>query len=398
MKKLTTLLIALTLALAGHTYTWNPVGPNSANISTICFDVGVPYWALCSDDGMYLYNYGTNEWEYYTYGLPVVGATWLSFEKMLLVMGNGSYSDGIWTFDFGTHQFEVVEWSLNPNFLVFDNFNNVWWAGFQFGGMMKSADGLNWEQVPYFDGRSPCCMDFYYDHVVVSEVGNIFAMHYSDDGGETWQEAAGAPMITDMDFDGWGNLCGIFPDYSNSSGLWSSEDFGQNWDVMFWSDNMNAVGFDAAGEIFVGWKEDLGIAQYDPDAPAPGLTYFNEGLPSLNINRIQVNPTMSASAIFVCTDAGAYYCYDYMVGVEGPVSEDQTQIEIFPNPANEELHIQSGFVIRKICLYNLSGDLMSEYSPFEKNFKIRVNELPSGIYFVEVSSTSGKTVQKVLIQ
>ncbi|OQX78711.1 MAG: hypothetical protein B6D61_04840, partial [Bacteroidetes bacterium 4484_249] len=149
MKKLTTLLIALTLALAGHAYTWNPIGPDSANISKICFGIGLPYWVLCADNGMYLYNYNTNECDFYTYGLPVNGATWLSFDKMLVVMGNGSWSDGIWTFDFETHQFEVVEWFPNPNFLLYDDFNNTYWAGFQFGGMMKSTDGLYWDSIPY---------------------------------------------------------------------------------------------------------------------------------------------------------------------------------------------------------------------------------------------------------
>jgi len=398
MKKLSLLFITVTIALVSHAYTWNPVGPDSANISKICFGVGLPYWVLCSDDGMYLYNYSTQECDFYTYGLPVVGATWLSFDKMLVAMGDGSWSDGIWTFDFNTQQFEVIEWNANPNFLLFDDFNHTWWAGFQFYGMMKSIDGLNWEHVDYFDSKSPFCMDFYGDHLVVSEVSNIHNIHISDDGGLTWQETEGAPMITDLDFDGWGNLLGIFPDYSNSSGLWSSNDFGQNWETLFWMDNMSTVGFDAAGEIFVGWEEDFGIARYDPEAPAPGLSYLNEGLPGLNINKIQINPTMSAMAIFASTDSGACFSYDHMVGVEEPILETGIQIKLYPNPANDVLFIQSERALGRVSLYKLNGELLFNQMTLKKEHRIDVSGFRSGVYFVEINSDSRKIVKKLLIR
>jgi hypothetical protein len=347
---------------------------------------------------MYLYNYSTHECDFYTYGLPVMGAAWFTFDRMLLVMGDGSWSDGIWTFDFETHQFEVVEWNANPNFLFFDDFNDTWWAGFQFGGMMKSSDGENWEQVPYFENGSPYCMDSYGDHLVVSELSNIYGIHYSDDGGETWQESSGAPMIRDMDFDGWGKLLGIFPDYSNSSGLWLSEDFGQSWEVMFWADNMSAVGFDAAGEIFVGWKEEFGIARYDPLAPPPGLTYLNEGLSSRNINRIQINPTMSAMAIFVSTDEGAYYCYDYMVGVEEPETQNSIQVEIFPNPTDDQLSIVCQGQLEKVSIFNSSGEIVLNKLLQTNKTNIDVSGLSPGVYFLQVKTDIGSEVRKILIQ
>ena len=327
-----------------------------------------------------------------------MGATHFSFDKMLVVMGDGSWSDGIWTFDFETHQFEVVEWFPNPNFLLYDDFNNTYWAGFQFGGMMKSTDGLYWDSIPYFIGKSPYCMDFYGDHLVVSEVSNIYGIHYSDDGGETWSEATGQPMITDLDFDGWGNLCGIFPDYSNSSGLWSSQDFGETWDVMFWSDNMSAVGFDCFGDIFVGWEEDLGIARYDPGAPPPGLTFLNEGLSSLNINKVQINPTMSALAIFVCTDEGAFYSYDYMVGMDGPVLKTDSEIIISPNPAKDEVLIKSDQKIEVIIIHGISGKPVLQQLVGTKNTKLNVSDFPPGIYLVEIKTENAMVVHKLVVE
>jgi len=285
MKKLSTLLIALSLAFATHAYTWNPIGPDTANISKMCFGVGLPYIVLCADDGMYLYNYSTHECDFYTYGLPVVDATWFTFDKMLLVMGDGSWSDGIWTFDFETHQFEVVEWNANPNFLFFDDFNDTWWAGFQFGGMMKSNDGMSWGQAPYFENKSPYCMDYYGDNLVASEMSNIYGIHYSNDGGMNWQTSEASLGFTDMNFDNWGKLLGVFPEDTYSSGVYVSEDFGESWDVFFYSMSLSSVCHDSFGEVFVGWESAYGIARYVPSVPPTEFIYLNEGLSSLSINK-----------------------------------------------------------------------------------------------------------------
>jgi len=398
MKKLSTLLIALSLAFATHAYTWNPIGPDTANISKICFGLGLPYWVLCADDGMYLYNHSTHECDFYTYGLPVVDATWFTFDKMLLVMGDGSWSDGIWTFDFETHQFEVVEWNANPNFLMFDDFNNTWWAGFQFNGMMKSTDGINWEQIPYFEFGSPYCMDSYGDHLVVSELSNIYGIHYSDDGGETWNESPSAPMITDIDFDAWGNSLGVLPGISFSSGVYSSDDFGENWEVFFYCPGLSSICHEAFEEIFVGWDEVWGIARYVPNVPPTEFIYLNEGLSSLNINNIQTNHTMSAPAIFVSTDEGAYYSYDYMVGVEELVTNSAVEITVYPNPAKDKLLFKSEIKIEMIKVFNASAEQVVEQICGTKQAGVDVSAFPSGIYFVEIITLSEKVLKKILVQ
>ncbi len=63
----------------------------------------MPYMVFCTDDGMCLYNYSTYETNFYTYGnLPIQSATHLNAEKMLVILGDGSWSDGIYTFDIQT--------------------------------------------------------------------------------------------------------------------------------------------------------------------------------------------------------------------------------------------------------------------------------------------------------
>nr|NQU94191.1 T9SS type A sorting domain-containing protein [Bacteroidota bacterium] len=261
--------------------------------------------------------------------------------------------------------------------------------------MKKSTDGLVWEQVSYFENKSVYCMDYYGDHMVASEVSNIYGIYYSVDGGDNWAQSNGVPMITDMKFDGWGKMCGIFPDLLDSSGLWESDDFGETWEIVFYSENMSSIGFDAFGETFVGWKGDIGIARYDPNAPPPGLIFLNQGLPNLNINRIQINPTMSAPALFVSTEGGVFYSYDYMVGVGEP---EEVEISIYPNPAHDQLWVKGEWIVRKIEVLTLAGQKVHEYLVKEKEFGMDISTLDHGIYIVNVETEKGVVSKKVVIR
>jgi len=410
MKKIIIIIWLFLFSLPSFSYSWIPFCPDTIHANNICFGVGSWKGVICTDDGMYLWEEDIEEWSFYTYDLPVTGATYLDSERILVAMGNGTYSDGVYSFNLQTHQFEMVEWMINPNFLI-QNFNNgKYYIGCQFGGLWESTNGLDWDSIPFFIGKSCTAMDTYINHFVVSEVSNIYNIYYSDDSGNSWQEApAGSPMITDLKFSYDGDLYGIFPGYSNSSGLWSSVDWGNSWEVEFWSDNMSAIGFDAMSTAFVGWESPTsgneGIAIYTPNSPPPNLSPLNEGLPNLNINKILLNPTMSAIAIFCCTDAGVYVCYDYMVGVE-EYNSIPDQINIFPNPVGQQnkvnIEIPDNQDIMSFQIYSNNGRFV-----LEKNFNINIVEnrfdiylqgFEPGMYIIRIKTDNSEFAKKLVIR
>jgi len=407
MKKLVKILLIVLFPLIGFSYTWVPFCHDTIHANNICFGVGSWKGVICSPDGMYLWEDDIEEWSFYTYGLPVKGVAYYNSEKILVAMGEGTFSDGVYTFDLETHEFMVVEWIINPNFLMHYYPTNTYYVGYQFGGMYESSDGLTWTEMPYFSGKSCAAMDFYDNHLVVLEVSNLHGIYWSDDSGVNWQESTGSiPMITELKFSLEGDLYGIFPDYSNSSGLYSSNDYGQTWDLEFWSDNMSAVGFDAMGTVFVGWESPTanngGIAIYTPGVPPPNLSYLNEGLPNININKILLNPGMSAIAIFCCTDAGVYLSYDYMVGVEGnEILPDQ--VKIYPNPVSNKRKINiensSDLTFEYLDVYSNDGKYVfgKELSHNTKNPEIDLSDLQSGVYFLRVKTTNSEITKKLVI-
>ncbi len=395
MKKLTTFLFAFLIWVSGFAYTWNQMGTVQMNASGICFGITFSEWVICSDDGFYLYNIGTHETTFYTYGLPVTGAAYLDAERILITMGDGSYSDGIWTFDLQTHQFEVVEWVVNPNFLYHDDLTGAYWVGSDWGGLYKSQDGLNWEEDINFLAKPCGTMTGYGEHLVVTAIANLSNIYWSDDSGETWNASEIFTVISDMSFCPNGLLYGVYPDNSNSSGLWKSEDFGNTWQIVFYANNMRAVGFDCFGNPFLGWKENLGIASFDASAPPPGLTWLNEGLPNLNINKIQINPTMSAPALFVCTEAGVYVSQDYWLGID---ETQQNQISISPNPATENLTIKSEIRLNSLKLSSISGKQILSMKINTNQHQLDVSNLEAGIYLLEIEAEGRFFVRKLVVE
>ena len=417
MKKTIIIIWLSILAIPLFSYTWIPFCPDTIHANNICFGVGSWKGVICTDEGMYLWVEDIEEWSFYTYGLPVLGAVHFSATQILVAMGCGTYSDGVYTFDLETKQFEVVEWLINPNFLLVipvldkqsNQFTDEYYVGCQFGGLYRSTDGLTWTEVPYFTGKSCAVMDFYENHLVVIEVSNIYNIYWSDDYGVTWQEAAaGSPMITDLEFSYDGDLYGIFPSYSNSSGLYSSNDFGQTWDLEFWSDNMSAVGFDAMSTIFVGWESPTaineGIAIYTPGVPPPNLSFLNEGLPNTNINKILLNPAMSAIAIFCCTDAGVYMSNDYMVGGEEKMVNSD-QISIYPNPVSKKgkvnVEIPDNQDVMSFQIYSNDGRFVLEknfnMSIVKNRFDINLQGLESGMYIIRIKTDNSEFAKKLVI-
>ncbi|MCK4357667.1 MAG: T9SS type A sorting domain-containing protein [Candidatus Cloacimonetes bacterium] len=70
--------------------------------------------------------------------------------RIFCAFGCGSYSDGLYEFDVNSHEFELIEWIYNPNFIKKLS------SGFYFGwgnGLLYSTDGDIWTDVDYFNDK-----------------------------------------------------------------------------------------------------------------------------------------------------------------------------------------------------------------------------------------------------
>jgi len=115
---------------------------------------------------------------------------------------------------------------------------------------------------------------------------------------------------------------------------------------------------------------------------------------------------------YLAIPGGTVAIHDNAIGCNSPeevqdsceanaVSIDEQYIkdnlELFPNPAHQELNISvEGYIIQDVRIYNLAGQQMIVVSPVSN--KVDISSLQPGMYIVEVTVENTKVRQKLLVQ
>lgn len=407
MRKLISIIIMLLTFISVFAYEWSLVGPTGINVLNYCFTANPLWEIICTDEG-FMSRQG-EDWVLHSYsGLPVCAV--LSDPSgegdLLVALGDGSDSDGVYRYTFDNDSFSVLAWMMYPKFLLQHVSTGKYYCG-GLEGLWVSEDGQEWQVIPCFAGMECTAMAYWGDHLVVA---TIDAIQYSDDMGESWFPAQSMLWLSDLCFDSEGKLYGVFPDMSWSSGLWSSDDFGNYWDIEFWDVMLSSVfcGFD--GGMFIGWEEPFnnqGIATWDPVEEY--LEFYNNGIPCLNINKITFNPLINCLNILVCTDQGAGMLTGFAVSsTENIVPPKETKLTNYPNPFNPETRIDyilpAGTDAAFLSIFNIRGQLVFSQqinstlnSVLWHGLDDNNNTVPSGIYFGRLSWGKESISTKMLL-
>ena len=84
---------------------------------------------------------------------------------------------------------------------------------------------------------------------------------------------------------------------------------------------------------------------------------------------------------------------DTLLSVDEVVSIENA-VSIYPNPIENSFQIQTnGFVVNSVNIFDING---RNIKSFQNTNNFDITELPSGIYFVEISNDEMKTTQKII--
>jgi len=125
-------------------------------------------------------------WNFYPFwatGLPATSIWNLDETTIMVAMGAGSYSDGVYNFDLNTHTWTINEWFMFPNFLVYNPGNGIYYVG-ERDGLFRSADANSWTRITSL-GTNKCSSLAFYNSNMVTNNGAL--VKYSTDNGLTWQ-------------------------------------------------------------------------------------------------------------------------------------------------------------------------------------------------------------------
>ncbi|MDP8220148.1 MAG: FlgD immunoglobulin-like domain containing protein [Candidatus Stygibacter frigidus] len=410
-KLLIVFVIILFIPVISLAYFWSEIGPTDiVTYDYYVFGGGIAYEIICEENGI-LVNEG-GEWiEYSYYGLPVwdVETVMAATADIIVIMGDGTDSDGIYGFNFINHEFNVLHWLQYPHFINYCPADSHYYASGA-GGLFKSEGGLNWQSVPYFNGIYCYDMVVDGDYYVVATSNDVY---YSDDAGVSWSASASYLPLCDLEVSGSGDIWGVFPGTSYSSGLWRSSDHGATWTVEFWDMYMTCVSWDGSGVLFTGWNipngNPQGFAKWYTDFWE--LEYMNEGLGCQQINNITWNPLINCLNRIACTDEGLYM----ITGYETDISPDQiTPSNIiahnFPNPFNPETRISFALPYStdiSLEIYNAKGEKVNslfrgflasgENSLLWNGRNDHGDQLPSGIYHYKITAGQLEEYGKMIL-
>ena len=71
-------------------------------------------------------------------------------------------------------------------------------------------------------------------------------------------------------------------------------------------------------------------------------------------------------------------------------------INIYPNPTAKSIHVSAGNIITSMQLYDIQGRILQEVSLNAKNGTLDISSYNNGIYFVNITTQKGATVEKII--
>lgn len=78
--------------------------------------------------------------------------------------------------------------------------------------------------------------------------------------------------------------------------------------------------------------------------------------------------------------------------------ESQAQIAVYPNPATEQVNIMSSEEISQIVVFNYLGQKVYEEVVSTNEYRMNVDNLNAGVYYIRIKTESGVTTQKVMVR
>jgi hypothetical protein len=403
MKPLAMFLILLSYLFATE---WSLLGPSDAKVYDYA---GIPEHVLGTENGLYIDS--ADAWKNYSNGLPILDVYQLNTDTLLLVMSNGSWSDGLYAFNLKTKTFDVVYYCGFPSFIYYEPIVPTFFLG-TLQGCFISDDGRSWTEIAALHSLECYSMVSYEGEMAITTSDGIYwhAVYLS----YPFQKSEGSPVLTELANDYNGHFWGVLPGSSKSAGVWISNDFGKTWVKEFYEENLSAIFWN--GNLLVGWESanytHQGVAKWD--SLNKQLNFINNGLPAAKINRFSTNELMNCVNVICCTDSGAYFTCNIMQSEINNVSRFLPQefklIQNYPNPFNPETTIRfelpRNFHIT-LEIYNLLGQKIvtlfngnkatGSYSLKWDGKDQKGNDVASGIYFYKLVADDFSQIKKMVL-
>lgn len=395
MKHICLFLLVSLFTITLYAFECNTYGPVADKIYCALLDQGLEAYGARIGENYFLILWENGEYHQYLYydqGLPISGLCCRDANTLMVTMGAGTYSDGVYNFDLTTHQWAINEWFFRPNFITYCSENSTFYVG-EGGGLYRSTDAVTWSRVVAL-GNGDCRSLAWFGQMMICNIDN--GVYISSDGGAQWQQS-GMNLLEEFRYTDNGTLYGIMDDLSDSDGLWRSYDNGQNWDVVLYASALSCLGSNFAEFMPVAFHESGDRDNYLALLNGSDeLTFLSHADLCSGISEIGIFPLINTPSFYVINSSGLHYITDFgatstdepLVGVS-----EHTCVRVYPNPATKDCRIalSDGDLITEVKVYNLRGQFVRTICTPTKelNWDLRDDQarsLPAGVYILRAAS------------
>ena len=388
--KIITLCSALVLATLCTALQVNPFGPSvdsftCANLQQIPLSFGA---VLNGHHCLFVEIAG--EWQHFdTQNLPVKSIYVQSSTYLLVAMGDGTDSDGLYGFNLDSQQWNLVQWFSEPNFITFNPANSLYYLG-DSSGLYQSDNGTLWQHINLM-GNAVCSSIDFYDNYLVANCGTqVFC---SADNGVNWSLTNGV-NLTDFHYTAETYLFGIMNVGSDSDGIWCSADFGQSWFACHYCSCVCELGPDFNGCLTIGRSESDVPAQYVAlYHPGEQICFCNHVYLDSPVLQMDVFPWVNTPSFYVLNGQGCFFITDFLTDNDDALIPEllRPNLSVYPNPAFSYASLKIAGKLRgneALSLYNLKGQLIraipvsNDVSGLERISSLDLADLPAGIYLL----------------
>jgi hypothetical protein len=119
---------------------------------------------------------------------------------------------------------------------------------------------------------------------------------------------------------------------------------------------------------------------------------------TVNLSQLEYGPgTIYIAFVNISNDAFKLYLDDITCITADPVyvkEVEKSNIQLFPNPVQDKLNINTDEEIKNLSIYSLDGKLIRKYNGFESF--IHVEFLNQGTYLIEIETSKGISRQRII--
>nr|NQU94175.1 T9SS type A sorting domain-containing protein [Bacteroidota bacterium] len=144
-----------------------------------------------------------------------------------------------------------------------------------------------------------------------------------------------------------------------------------------------------------------------PDASGTTLDEINTGVPLALLESYDMNltnmetPDDIAVVVFVQDETDKSIIQSEIVDIELPTfigNIKNEHMQVYPNPATDQVNIKSELTIQSISVYNFAGQIVLTESVNNTTYRVNTSKLNAGIYLFRIETKEGRIAKRIIIE